>query len=305
MEALIDEFLGHMALERGASPHTLAAYRRDLAGYSAFMKDARGVTDPDDVTRDDLTAWVVSLRAAGSAPATVERRVAAVRSFDRFLLREGHVRRLATADLPLPATPQRLPDVVSIAEVDRLLSQPFGDDPAGLRDRAILEVLYGCGLRVSELVGLDVRDWDRTGGLVRVVGKGDKERVVPIAGAAERALAEYLSAGRPSLRATVPRRRSDVDAVFLNRRGGRLTRQSVHTLVKTYGGRAGLALHPHTLRHSFATHLLEGGADLRVLQELLGHADIATTQVYTHVDRSHLVEEYLSTHPRAGRRPAG
>jgi integrase/recombinase XerD len=298
MDDLIDEFLGYLALERGASPHTLAAYRRDLSGYSAFMR-GQGIADPDAVDRDDLSAWVLSLREAGLAPSTVERRVAAVKSFHRFLLREGLVTSHPTADLPLPATPDRLPDVVSIADIDRLLSQPFSDDAAGRRDRAILEVLYGCGLRVSELVGLDTGDWDRGAGLLRVVGKGDKERVVPIAGAAQRALAEYLAVGRPHLHAATSRRRPDPSAVFLNRRGGRLTRQAVHRMVRAYGGRVGLDVHPHTLRHSFATHLLEGGADLRTLQEMLGHADITTTQVYTHVDRAHLVEEYLSTHPRA------
>jgi integrase/recombinase XerD len=298
MDDLIDEFLGYLALERGASPHTLAAYRRDLSGYSAFM-GGRGVAGPDEVQRADLTAWVASLRDAGLAPSTIERRVAAAKSFHRFLVREGLATTHPTADLPLPATPDRLPDVVSIADIDRLLSQPFSDDAAGLRDRAILEVLYGCGLRVSELVGLDAGDWDRSAGLLRVVGKGDKERVVPIAGAAQRALGEYLTAGRPHLHAAKSRRRPDPSAVFLNRRGGRLTRQAIHRMVRSYGGRVGLELHPHTLRHSFATHLLEGGADLRTLQEMLGHADITTTQVYTHVDRTHLVEEYLSTHPRA------
>jgi integrase/recombinase XerD len=301
MDGLIEEFLGYMALERGASPNTLAAYRRDLAGLSRFMA-ARGIDGPQGVGRDDMTAWVASLRTEGLAPSTVGRRVAAVRSFHRFLAREGLVVGAAATDTPLPARSERLPDVVSIAEVDRLLGQPFGDTAAGVRDRAILEVLYGCGLRVSELVGLDVGDWDRSSGLLRVTGKGDKERVVPISGAAEQALAEYLRAGRPALRSVHGKRRPDPDALLRNVRGGRLTRQAVHALVRTYGERAGLDIHPHTLRHSCATHLLEGGADLRVLQELLGHADISTTQVYTHVDRAHVVEEYLSTHPRAGRR---
>lgn len=298
MDDLVEEFLGYMALERGASGHTLAAYRRDLSAYTAFLAE-HGVSRADGVSRDDLTDWLASLRAAGLAPATVSRRVAAVRSFHKFLVREGMAERQPTADLPLPAKPERLPDVLSIDDVERLMSQPFAEDAVGMRDRALLEVLYGCGLRVSELVGLDVGDWDRTAGLLRVVGKGDKERVVPIAGAAQRALAEYVDLGRPHVRAARSRVRSDPDAVFLNQRGGRLTRKSVHHLVRVYGGRVGLDLHPHTLRHSFATHLLEGGADLRTLQEMLGHADITTTQVYTHVDRSHLVEEYLSTHPRA------
>ena len=298
MEALIDEFLGHLALERGASANTLAAYRRDLAGYRTFLA-GRCIASPDAVTREDVAAWVADLQRAGLAPATVERRLAAVMSLHRFLVSESLAVREPTADLPLPSVPDRLPDVVSIAEMDRLLSQPFGEGPTGSRDRAVLETLYGCGLRVSELVGLDVADVERSSRLVRVIGKGDKERVVPIGGAALVAVEEYLRDGRPRLRSTHGRTRPDAAALFLSTRGSRMTRQTVHRLVRDYGRRVGLELHPHTLRHSFATHLLEGGADLRVLQELLGHADISTTQVYTHVDRSHVVEEYLSTHPRA------
>jgi integrase/recombinase XerD len=188
---------------------------------------------------------------------------------------------------------------ISIEDAERLLSQPFGEGPAAHRDRAMLETLYGCGLRVSELVGLDVADLDLDHGLIRVLGKGGKERVVPVGGMAERTMREYLALGRPYLRAKRATVRQDPVAVFLNSRGGRLTRQTVHAFVSRYGGRVGLVLHPHTLRHSYATHLLEGGADLRSLQELLGHADITTTQVYTHVDRTHIMEEYLSTHPRA------
>ncbi len=189
--------------------------------------------------------------------------------------------------------------MISIDDAERLLSQPFPDGAAGLRDRAILETLYGCGLRVGELVGLDTGDIDLEAGFLRVFGKGSKERFVPVGGMAAHALAAYRSQGRPFLS---PRRSAGpaTSALFLNTRGGRLSRQAVFKIVRTYGARVGLdGLHPHTLRHSFATHLLEGGADLRALQEMLGHADISTTQVYTHVDRRHVREEYLSTHPRA------
>jgi integrase/recombinase XerD len=298
MEEAIQEFLDQLRLERGASPDTVDAYRRDLRSYAAFLAE-RGIARADAVSRDDVAEWLEKLQRCGLAPATVARRAAAARSFHRFLIAESMSENLPTADLPLPSVPQRLPDVVSIADMDRLLSQPFGDEPAGLRDRAILEILYGCGLRVGELVGLDVADLERASGLVRVVGKGDKERVVPIAGAALRAAEEYLRGGRPRLRCAHGRTPPDGAAMFLSTRGSRLTRQVVHRLVQKYGRLVGLELHPHTLRHSFATHLLEGGADLRVLQELLGHADITTTQVYTHVDRSHVMEEYISTHPRA------
>lgn len=299
-----EEFLGYLSVERGSSANTIAAYRADLTRYTAFLAE-RGIGTPDEVTRDDITAWITSLRAAGAAASTIERRVAAVKSFHRFLVREGITVNHPTAALPLPRVPERLPDVVSIEDIERLLTQPFPQGPVGYRDRAILEVLYGCGVRVSELTGLDLRDVDLSEGYLRVFGKGSKERVTPISGAAAAALQEYLTHGRPFLRTKKAVRRQDPDAVFLNVRGGRLTRATIHALVHAYGGRAGLDLHPHSLRHSFATHLLEGGADLRALQEMLGHADISTTQIYTHVDRTHLREEYLSTHPRARLRSGG
>lgn len=298
----VDDFLGYLTVERGASRNTTDAYRRDLRAYTDFLLD-RGRALAAEVTRDDVGAWIAELRARGYAPASVERKVAAVKSFHTFLVREGVTENHPTAALPLPRVPDRLPETVSIAQIERLLDQRFPDGPAGWRDHAVLEVLYGCGMRVSELTGLDLGDVDLREGLLRVFGKGSKERVVPIAGAAAEALAGYLAHGRPYLRTKGGTPRPDPAAVFLNQRGGRLTRQAVFGLVRRYGQRAGLELHPHTLRHSFATHMLEGGADLRSLQEMLGHADISTTQIYTHVDRAHMREEYLSTHPRARRRP--
>lgn len=298
MQPSVDEYLGHLSVERGASRHTLSAYGRDLTQYREFLA-GRGVAEVGSVSADDVTAFVAHLRARGLAPSTVERKVAAIKGFHKFLVREGITSNHPTARLPLPKVPERLPDVVSIDEVDRVLGQPFPHGPVGLRDRAILETLYGCGLRVSELVGLDTTDVDLHEGFVRVFGKGSKERVVPVAGMASASLDAYLREGRPRLRAT--RSIAGVgSALFLNQRGGRLSRQSVFVLVRTYGARVGMdGLHPHTLRHSYATHMLEGGADLRSLQEMLGHADISTTQVYTHVDRRHIREEYLTTHPRA------
>jgi integrase/recombinase XerD len=295
---LVDDFLSYLTVERGASPNTISAYRSDLKRYMAFLA-GRGKTTPETIARDDVAAWIGALRVEGAAARTIERRVAAVKSFHRFLVREGITPNHPTAALPLPQVPERLPDVASIEDIERFLSQPFPEGPVGHRDRAMFEVLYGCGMRVSELVGLDLRDVEMTEGYLRVFGKGSKERITPISGAAAVALQEYLAHGRPFLRTKGGARRQDPDAVFLNVRGGRLTRATIHALVHAYGGRVGLDLHPHTLRHSFATHLLEGGADLRALQEMLGHADISTTQVYTHVDRTHVREEYLSTHPRA------
>jgi len=297
VKPLVDEFLGYLSVERGASPHTLAAYGRDLAEYLAVL-ESRGVGTPDAVTRDDITAFALAAQRRGLAPSTVERRLAAVKSFHRFLVREGITENHPTARVPLPKVPDRLPDVLSLDDVERLLGQAFPDAPAGLRDRAILEVLYGCGMRVSELTGLDLSDLDLTEQLVRVFGKGGKERIVPIGGIAVHALRAYLSQGRPELRPRASLGAGSA-AVFVNSRGTRLSRQSVFRIVRGYGASVGLDVHPHTLRHSFATHLLEGGADLRALQEMLGHADISTTQVYTHVDRRHIREEYLSTHPRA------
>ena len=289
-----EEYLGYLAVERGSSPNTVAAYGRDLARYVGWLAE-RGVTDPEDVTRGLVEEHVGALVDVGLAPASVERAVSAIKGLHRFMVTDEICSSLPTADLPLPAKPSRLPDVISREDAARLLDQPFPQTPAGMRDRAILEVLYGCGLRASELCGLDLRAVLLDEGLLRVFGKGSKERVVPVLGTASRALEAYLDRGRGGLVGRV-----SCQAVFLNARGGRISRQSVHAIVETYGRVAGIrGLHPHTLRHSFATHLLEGGADLRVVQELLGHANIATTQLYTHVDRSHIRRVYLSAHPRA------
>ncbi len=298
MQNLVDEYLAHLSLERGASPHTLDAYRRDLGEYSGALS-GRGVDSPDLVTREDITSFVATLRRRGLAPASVERKVAAIKGFHKFLVREGITQNHPSARLPLPKVPERLPDVISIDQADDLLSQPYPPTPTGLRDRAVLEVLYGCGLRASELAALETTDVDANAGLLRVLGKGSKERIVPIGGMASHALAAYLAQGRRFF-LLKSGSKGTTDAVFLNARGGRLSRQSVFSIVKRYGASVGLeGLHPHTLRHSFATHMLEGGADLRALQEMLGHSDISTTQIYTHVDMRHIREEYLSTHPRA------
>jgi len=298
MDRTVDEFLGYLVTERGASPHTVDAYRRDLAEYERTLGE-RGRSSPRDAERDDVTAFLGELHARGLAPSSIERKLSAVKSFHKFLVREGLSETLPTEQIPLPKVPERLPDVISIAEATKLLTQPFPKQPVGYRDHAILELLYGCGLRVSELTGLDMSDLDLEAGFIRVFGKGSKERLVPIAGAALRALEEYLAHGRPYLRAKKSTVLQDPSAVFLSQRGRRLSRQTVFEQVRRYGGLVGLDLHPHTLRHSFATHMLEGGADLRALQDMLGHADIGTTQIYTHVDRSHIREEYLTTHPRA------
>lgn len=296
VHALMEEYLSHLRVERGSSPLTVSAYTTDLRDYASFL-DGRGVGDADDVDRACVVAYEADLVDRGYATSSVDRRVSVIKGFHRFLVREGYARRNPTDTLQLPKPPERLPDVLSASQVGAMLAACTGDGPPEMRNRAILEVLYGCGLRVSECTGLDLGDCILEEGYLRVVGKGGKERISPISGAALEALGAYLERARPALAKPYAK---PTAAVFLNARGGRLTRQSVHAIVADAGRLVGVDnLHPHTLRHSFATHMLEGGADLRVIQEILGHSDISTTQVYTHVSRTHIREEYLSAHPRA------
>ena len=292
-----EEYLAYLVAERGSSPHTIEAYGRDIERYVRFLEGS-GKCDVDDVTTQDVEGFVALLFSLDYAASSTDRALMAVRSLHRFLAGEGLAQTNPARDVAAPKLESRLPDVLSIAQAQALLDQPFPQTATGRRDRAILEVLYGCGLRVSELCGLDQREAMLEDELLLVLGKGSKERVVPISGTALLALREYLDVGRPQLH----RMARPTDAVFLNVRGGRLSRQSVHAICEKYGRLVGVrGLHPHTLRHSFATHLVEGGADLRVVQELLGHASIATTQIYSHVDRTHIRFEYLTAHPRATR----
>ena len=298
LERAVGEYLAFLAVERNLARNTVEGYRRDLSAYTGFLAE-RGVTDPDRVERADIDAFVAARRDAGYADASVERALSAVKGLHAFMLREGLTTAHPTAALRLPKKEEHLPDFLTIDEARALLEQPFPDTAAGARDRAILEVLYGCGLRVSELSGLDLRDLYLDEEFMRVVGKGSRERLVPILGTARAALMGYLDGPRDEL-ARHARSGQATSAVFLNKNGGRLSRQSVHALCERCGRAVGIeGLHPHTLRHSFATHMLAGGADLRVLQEILGHADISTTQVYTHLDRTQLREVYLAAHPRA------
>lgn len=294
LEAALGEFLSYLAVERGASANTVEAYGRDLRRYVAYLA-GRGVTAPGEVSRADVEDYLAELSSLGLAPASLERALSSAKSFHRFMVAEQIAPSQPTADVPLPKKPRRLPDVLTIDQAAHLLDQPFPTTSAGARDRAILEVLYGCGLRASELCALDVSSLLPEEGLVRVWGKGGKERVVPLLGTAAGAVSSYLASGRPSLD-----RSGACAALFLNVRGTRISRQSVHAICERYGRLAGIeGLHPHTLRHSFATHLVEGGADLRVVQELLGHSSIQTTQIYSHVDRTHVRWDYLTAHPRA------
>lgn len=296
MEQLIEEYFAYLAIERGASPLTIDAYAKDLALYREFL-EKRDKTQLAQTVRDDIIAFQKDQLAEGFAVSTIERRLSAIKGLHRFALREGYVETDPAQAIPLPKKPARLPDVLSIEQISSLLDSIDTSTPIGKRDATMLEVLYGCGLRVSELVNLDRSHMLVDEGFFRVFGKGSKERMVPISGIAFDRMIEYLNDVRPELEN--PQTAANA-ALFLNARGGRLTRQSVHRIVTRAGMSIGVKnLHPHTLRHSFATHLLEGGADLRSIQDMLGHADIATTQIYTHVQMTHLKEEYLAAHPRA------
>jgi integrase/recombinase XerD len=301
-----ERFLDHLAVERGLSANTLEAYRRDLRRYLDFLA-TWGIQRVADVTDEAVSAYVVQLTSSTHddgllyRPASIARMLSAVRSFHRFELREGVTDHDPTLGIVPPKLPRSLPRPLSVQEVERLIDAPVRGEPVGLRDRAILELLYGAGLRISELTGLDVDDVDLEEGSVRVLGKGGKERDVPVGRYARDAVSSYLAGARPVF--ATARSRS---ALFLNQRGGRLTRQGVWQLVSRHvrGAAIRRRVTPHTLRHSFATHLLEGGADVRVVQELLGHASVATTQIYTLVTKEHLREVYFTSHPRARRGPA-
>ncbi|WP_432506987.1 site-specific tyrosine recombinase XerD [Kineococcus arenarius] len=310
--AALRDYLGHLQVERGLSENTLGAYRRDLRRYLRFLA-AQGVQDPSAVDEATVSAFVVALRtgADGGAALTASsaaRTASAVRGWHRFLHAEGHSVADPASLVRPPAPPRRLPTALTVEEVTRLLEVAgAGGGPAALRDRALLELLYGSGARISEAVGLDVDDVSPQvlgeSGVVRLRGKGSKERVVPLGSYARRALEQYLVRARPELAS----HGRGAAALFLNSRGARLSRQSAWAVLQAAAGRAGIAraVSPHTLRHSFATHLLRGGADVRVVQELLGHASVATTQVYTLVTADSLREVHAETHPRAQRPPRG
>ena len=322
LAAAVSRYLDHLSVERGLSGHTLQAYRRDLARYQEVMA-ARGRTTITEVTAGDVAGFLAGLREGGDghaplAASSAARAVAAVRGLHAFAAAEGMAGSDVASQVRPPTPPRRLPRAIGVAEVERLIAATgAGDgpgDPRPLRDRALLELLYGTGARISEAVGLDVDDLgiaDRADGpggpggpdgppaTLRLSGKGGKQRIVPVGRYAREALDAYLVRARPTL-AAGPRRARPSPAVFLNARGGRLTRQGAWGILKAAAERAGLAgISPHTLRHSFATHLLDGGADVRVVQELLGHASVTTTQVYTLVTVDKLREVYASAHPRA------
>lgn len=298
-ERLTLDFLGYLELERGLSRNTLHAYQSDLAQLGGFLA-SHGVS-PLQAQHGDLAAFLSELTASGNdrppvAPATLQRKAACLRSFYRHMRREGWIEHDPTADLRGPPKTRRLPKVLSREQVGKLLTQPQGMGPLALRDRALLEMMYACGLRVSEAIDLEVGDIDLEEGMLRARGKGSKERIVPVGRRAVQALDLYAQKGRPVLVGA----RVEM-GLFVNHRGGGLTRQGLYKIIQGHARTAGLAqlMTPHTLRHTFATHLLSGGCDLRSLQEMLGHADLATTQIYTHLSAERLKDVYYSAHPRA------
>ena len=291
---LLERFSDFLALEQGASPRTSEAYRRDVARLTTYVA-ARGAAGPSDISSRMLREFVYHLKDLGLAPASIRRNVSSVRTYFRYLLADGHVVRDPSERLETPKRWRSLPDVLSVDEINRLLTAPSLDEPFAFRDRALLELAYGAGMRVSEWITLAVRDVLFEEGLVRVFGKGSKERLVPIGRSAIGAVAIYLRELRPRLE-----RGEGKGILILNARGRPMTRMGAWKILRHHVEKAQITKHvsPHTLRHSFATHLLEGGADLRAVQEMLGHADISTTQIYTHVDREYLRAVHKQFHPR-------
>ena len=292
---LLARFTDYIALEQGLSPRTIEAYQRDLARFAEYA-DVKGVTAPAAITATVMREYVYHLKDLGLSPASIRRNISALRTYFRFLIGDGLVVKDPSERLETPQRWRSLPEVLTIEEVQRLLASPTLDDTLVFRDRALLELAYGAGLRVSEWITLGVRDLLLDEGLVRVFGKGSKERLVPIGRSAIAAAAVYLRELRPKLE-----HGEGKGVLFLNARGRPLTRMGAWKILRGHVDRAAITKHvsPHTLRHSFATHLLEGGADLRAVQEMLGHSDIATTQIYTHVDREYLRQVHRSYHPRA------
>jgi len=297
----IDEFLTYLRFERGLADNTIAAYRRDLVVWQTFCA-IQGIA-PDRASAEDMTDYMEHLRSGDAerppySPSSVARMLVSLRAFHRFLVREGGASVDPTAKIGSPKRPRSIPKAIPLVDVERLLELPSSDE-LGRRDRAILETLYGAGMRISELVNLDVDDVDLDEGSVLIrAGKGGKSRRVPVGRAARAAVGDYLTTVRPSL---ARKSTGGASALFLNARGGRLSRQGCWKILRRYAEMAGLEdrVSPHTLRHSFATHMLDAGADIRVVQDLLGHASLATTQVYTLVSDTKLREVYYSSHPRA------
>ncbi|MCF8563670.1 site-specific tyrosine recombinase XerD [Alicyclobacillus tolerans] len=295
MNEWIARFMDYLAVERGLAANTLESYQRDLHAFSQYLQKA-GKGPLESAEHVDIVGYLANLQTGGRANSTLSRNLASLRSFYHFLVREGARMQDPTLHVETPKIEKRLPKVLSVNEVERLLGGPDGKSPAGSRDKAMLELLYATGIRVTELVSLRLSDVNLSTGFLRCMGKGSKERIIPIGEIAQSTLLHYLRFSRQQLLRT-----GSSDALFLNHHGAQMSRQGFWKILKKYSRGAGIKteITPHTLRHSFATHLLERGADLRAVQEMLGHADISTTQIYTHVTRGRLKEVYAAAHPRA------
>ncbi|WP_339249903.1 site-specific tyrosine recombinase XerD [Sporosarcina sp. FSL W8-0480] len=292
----LEDYMHFLKVERQLSKNTISSYKRDLVEYIDAMEKI-GMESIDKIDRSCILRHLHKLKEEGKSSRTIARHISSVRSFHQFLLREKVTTQDPTVHLEMPKLEQKLPSVLSVEEVDKLISMPESSKLQGKRDIALLELLYGTGMRVSELIGLDVEDVHLSMGFVRVFGKGGKERIIPLGGGALRACSTYLREARPEFIAKT----KEANAFFVNMRGTRLTRQGCWKILKGYAMKAGIQkeLTPHILRHSFATHLIENGADIRAVQEMLGHADISTTQIYTHVSKARLKDVYVKFHPRA------
>ncbi len=294
MKQFIDEYLTHLKFEKNLSDNTIAAYRRDLNKFSFFVKE-RDISDVDEISAQTVSEYFNNLRKSETASSSAARNLSSIKGFFKFLAANNYVHKDPTEKLTSMRVERKLPETLSVAEVEKILQQPDTSVKLGIRDRALLELLYSSGLRVSELTGLKISDIFFDEEVLRIFGKGSKERIVPFGSSAKKHLLEYLKNSRPLLE----KKSKSGNFVFLNSRGGKLSRMSVWQIVNKYVKQAGIKkdVHPHTFRHSFATHLIEGGADLRAVQEMLGHADISTTQIYTHIDRNFIRQEYLEHHP--------
>jgi len=295
MNGLLDSFLEYLSVERGLAKNTIEAYKRDLKSYIYYLRK-KNIIDINSSNRAIIVAYLLQMQKSGKASSSISRTCAALRSFYQFLFREHVISEDPTIDLDTPKLEQRLPKVLNTEEVEKLLSQPDITTPLGLRDKSMLELLYATGMRVSELISLSVEDVNLETGFLRCMGKGSKERIIPVGSIALEYLKEYLSSVRKQLL-----NGKESKKLFFNRQGNPMTRQGFWKIIKKYSKQAGIykKITPHTLRHSFATHLLENGADLRAVQEMLGHADISTTQRYTHLTQNRIKQVYDKTHPRA------
>ncbi|CAM5221637.1 Tyrosine recombinase XerD OS=Ureibacillus acetophenoni OX=614649 GN=xerD PE=3 SV=1 [Ureibacillus acetophenoni] len=295
-DALLD-YIHFLQVERQLSKNTLASYQRDLESYIEHLHTVQGIENLNFVTRSNILLHLDELRTKGISARSIARHISAIRSFHQFLLREKVMDSDPTIHLDMPQIDQKLPRVLTIEDVDALIAAPDRSKPQGIRDVAMLELLYATGMRISECISLDLNDVHVTMGFVRVYGKGGKERIIPLGKSALKACDAYLQVARDRLQGKYPK----TDAFFINQRGKRLTRQGCWKLLKEHAEKANIKkeITPHTLRHSFATHLIENGADLRAVQEMLGHADISTTQIYTHISKTRLSEVYKQFHPRA------